>query len=114
MSAYNGHDHDPLPNQPPAQPSAEEQVLTIIRPIIGNTINGLLLTLRGVHPEVIQKLSARVTGEIIGAVIANNVSHIAGALELRSAMKDEFAKGIAFAKMRPQAMPTEPAPGAAK
>lgn len=83
----------------PEQPTPQEQMLraqaqldALLEPILGTTINGTLVTVQGLAPEQLAKAIARVTGKILGRIVQQGP--LVSVLQVRSAMKEDFGKGI--------------------
>jgi len=72
--------------------AAEQQLDAIIRPIIINTVNGLLITVQGVPAEVLVRLVARATGDIVGRMTSQGTLNTV--LPIRAQAKEEFGKAI--------------------
>lgn len=88
------------------QMAAQAQLDAVIEPIIGNTINGLVLTIQGLPAEILAKAVARVTGKVIGRIAAQGP--LTAVLALRAAAREEFSKGVDSIKPLPPTTPGAP------
>lgn len=102
-NTINGHAHQA--QNPRA--AAEAQLDQIVKPIIGNTVNGLFVTVQGLQPDVLARAVARAIGEILGRVICQGPLPVV--LSIRAQMKEDIAK--AMDGVTP-IMPPAAAPGA--
>jgi len=87
----NGHATEPLTPQE-QMTRAQAQLDAILEPILGTTINGTLVTVQGLAPEHLAKAIARVTGKVLGRIVQQGP--LVSVLQVRAAMKEDFAKGI--------------------
>lgn len=106
----NGHAPEPAINQSEAAASARAQIDAIVEPIIGNMVNGLLITLQGVPPAAIATAVARLTGRVIGRVIRQGP--LTGVLMARASMKQEFNTAMEAVKPIPSPEMAQAHPGA--
>lgn len=91
----NGH----APSVPPITAGNPSQLVTnksiddIIGPIIGNGINGLMITVQGVPAEILVPAVARVTAKLLANAVAGNPLTVL--FQMRAAIKREFETGLA-------------------
>lgn len=77
---------------PTQQQIAEQQLDAVLEPIIGNTINGLTVTVKGLPPEVLANAVARITGRIVGRIASSGP--LTAVLTVRSNAKNKFAEAM--------------------
>ncbi len=86
----NGHAHEG--EKPEASATARDQLDQLLFPVIGNTVNGLLLTFQGVAHDQLLRSAARVLGTVLARMMVG--ANLAQTLALRAAIKEDFAKAM--------------------
>lgn len=71
---------------------AQEQLEALLKPIIGTTINGSLVTIQGCAPEYVARAIAKVTGRILGRIVQQGP--LPSVLQVCAGIKEGFLKAM--------------------